>query len=348
MNKLLLISAILMLICLAASAGTVLKGQTPAEIPFESFEEKIPGTNREFEMIPVAGTIFLMGNRHPVSVDSFWMSSNVITWNLYNLFVEESIENVRSDFYRVYYNVDISADAVSSPTLTDEILEMLLEAEIPADVISIPSPSYGDLSGGMGTDGYPAVNMTHYAAHMFTRWLTIKTGKFYRLPTEAEWELACRAGETGEYTPSKDVDGFAWHRGNSNRSYQPVGSKQPNEYGFHDMLGNVSELTLDQYHEDYFERLEDEPSDNPWFRPDRIYPHSVRGGSWMDTADASNCLQRQGTSPNWKRNDPQLPKSLWWFTNAPFVGFRVVMPLNQPEGVDEMEEYWIDAIQDYN
>lgn len=315
----------------------------------DPFTEEISGTNHSFEMVSVPGATYLKGNEYQVEVSPFRISSHEITWNLYNLFVEENIEDIRRDLWKVLYGVDIEfdADALASATLTDEVLELLRDADIPADVISKPSPAYGDLSGGMGTDGFPAINMTHYAAHMFTKWLTVKTGNFYRLPTEAEWELACRAGQLGQYAPPANPDNYAWHRGNSDRSYHRVGSKEPNALGIYDMLGNTAEYTLDQFYEDYFERLENEPAADPWFKPTELYPRSVRGGSWMDEAEYSSCLQRRGSNPNWKRNDPQLPKSLWWHTNAYFVGFRVVMPADQPETVEEMEEYWLEAIQDY-
>lgn len=321
---------------------------------FDDHSQPIAETNQKIDLAAVPGGVFLMGGssygQHEVELDPFWISKHEITWNQYNLFLEDSIEDLRRELYKVFYNVDIeTADAVSAPTWTEEMLEVLREAEIPADVISIPSPAWGDLSAGMGVSGYPAVNITHYAALMYTKWLTLKTGDFYRLPTEAEWEYACRAGNNENYAPyyASQINQYAWHRGNSDRSYHPVDSKLPNPFGIYNMLGNAAEWTMDQYFEDYFERLEGEPANNPWFKPDQLYPRSVRGGSWIDQPEASSCLQRRGSDPSWKRNDPQLPKSLWWHTNAYHVGFRVVKPKNQPDGVDDMEKYWIEAIQDY-
>lgn len=319
---------------------------------FEEFTQTIEGTNKHIEMVPVPGGQFVMGSEeaggtHEVKVDSFWIGKYEVTWDLFNEFADASLEDLRRDLFKTFYDVDIEADAVSSPTLTDEVLEVLREADIPADVISTPSPSWGDLTRGMGTDGYPAVNMTHYAAYMFTKWLTVKTGDFYRLPTEAEWELACRGGLDDEGHPG-DIEQYAWHRENSGRAYHQPGSKEPNSLGIYDMLGNVAEWTFDQYYDDYTEQLEDEPAVNPWLRPDELYPRAVRGGSWMDNPEQASCFQRRGSNPNWKRDDPQLPKSLWWHTNAFNVGFRVVKPKNQPESAEEMEKYWIEAIQDYN
>lgn len=321
-------------------------------LPFEEFSQSIQGTDVSLEMVPVPGGQFTMGSdeyggRHEVELDSFWISKFEITWDLYNQFANASPEDLRRDVFKMFYDVDIDADAISSPTMTEELLEVLREADIPADVISTPSPSWGDLTRGMGTDGYPAVNMTHFAAYMFTKWLTVKTGNFYRLPTEAEWELACRGGIEGEGHPG-DIDQYAWHSENSGREYHQPGSKEPNSLGIHDMTGNVAEWTFDQYHEDYIQQLEDEPEVNPWFRPDELYPRAVRGGSWMDSPEQAGCFQRRGSDPNWKRDDPQLPKSMWWHTNAFNIGIRVVMPKNQPESAEEMEKYRIEAILDYN
>lgn len=281
-------------------------------IPFQEFAKTLEGTEQSLEMVPVPGGVFTMGSEdysgtHEVKVDSFWISKNVVTWDLYNQFANTSLEDLRRDLFKTFYDVDIEADAVSSPTLTDEVLEVLREADIPADVISTPSPSWGDLTRGMGTDGYPAVNMTHYAAYMFTKWLTVKTDDFYRLPTEAEWELACRGGLGDEGHPG-DIEQYTWHRENSNRKYHQAGSKKANSLGIYDMLGNVAEWTFDQYYDDYTEQLEDEPAVNPWLRPDELYPRAVRGGSWMDNPKQASCFHRRGSSPNWKRDDPQLPK----------------------------------------
>ena len=345
---------LLLLIALFTLAGITLNTETENtnRQTFEDFSQAIPDTDKTVDMVSVPGGTFTMGSpdhygTHEVEVDSFWIGKYEISWDLYNLFAEASLEDLRRDLFKTFYDVDIDADAISSPTLTDEVLEVLREADIPADVISTPSPSWGDMTRGMGTDGYPAVNITQYAAFMFTKWLTVKTGDFYRLPTEAEWELACRGGVHNEGY-SGEINQYAWHRENSNRSYHQVGSKQANSLGIYDMLGNVAEWTFDQFHEDYIEMLDGEPAVNPWFRPDELYPRSVRGGSWLDTPEMASCFERRGSTPNWKRDDPQLPKSLWWHTNAFHIGFRVVKPKNQPETPEEMEKYWIEAIQDYN
>ncbi|MBT8183795.1 MAG: formylglycine-generating enzyme family protein, partial [Eudoraea sp.] len=197
--------------------------------------------------------------------------------------------------------------------------------------------------------GYPVVNITEYAALTFCKWLSAKTGKFYRLPTEAEWEYACRAGSTGYYSFGKDstkLGEYAWYKVNSNNKYQKVGTKKPNAFGLFDMHGNVAEWTMDQYREEGYPDRGETLTTNPWVKPTELYPRAVRGGSWQDDAGALGAASRTGSRAAWKRIDPQIPKSRWWFTNASHVGFRIIRPWNTPSK-EEIEKYWLEAIDDY-
>lgn len=315
-------------------------GFTLAGQAFEDYSTEIPGSGVDIDMVAIPGGEFMMGspadesdrveNEGPqrrVQVDPFWMGKYEITWNQYDQFANE---------------------------VMDELQEELITAEkrevpVSFDAISKPTQPYVDMTFGMGRDGYPAISMTHYAAVMFAKWLTAKTGDFYRLPTEAEWEYACRGGTHTTYyfgNSAEAVDDHAWHRQNSDRSYNKVGTKKPNPFGLHDMAGNLTEWTMDQYYDDYFERLDGEPATNPWFKPTELYPRSVRGGSWQDDPEDQRCTKRMGSNPKWKQLDPQFPKSLWWHTSASFVGFRLVRPAETPSP-DEIEEYWIEAMDDF-
>ena len=105
-----------------------------------------------------------------------------------------------------------------------------------------------------GKQNYPALAMTQYSAIQFCKWLYARTGVFYRLPTEAEWEYACRAGSTTEFSFGDEetkLGEYAWYKLNSNKKTQPVGLKKPNAWGLYDMYGNVAEWTYDQYNANF-------------------------------------------------------------------------------------------------
>ena len=328
-----LFSTFLLVVLVSSSLFIIAMTQTQ---DFEPYSQKIPGTDVEINMVPVEGGTYTMGrddgeaNEGPareVEVESFWMAEHEMTWEQYDLFVREATSDLEQQ---------IASDAEDLYGLT-------------ADAVSLPTAPYVDMSFGMGRDGYPAISMTHYAAVMYAKWLTAKTGEFHRLPTEAEWEYACRGGIEGGYAFDGNagaLEDYEWHEDNSDRSYNSVADKQANPLGLYDMKGNVSEWTMDQYHEDYYEMLEGDVAVNPWFKPDELYPRAVRGGSWRDTPEEARCTQRRGSEERWKRQDPQVPKSLWWHTSADFVGFRVIRPKETPSR-EEMEEYWIEPMEDY-
>ncbi|MCC6490308.1 MAG: SUMF1/EgtB/PvdO family nonheme iron enzyme, partial [Candidatus Hydrogenedentes bacterium] len=211
------------------------------------------------------------------------------------------------------------------------------------DAVSHPTRPYVEMSFGMGINGYPAISMTQHAANKYAQWLSAKTGHFYRLPTEAEWEYACRAGTTTAYSFGDDagrIDDYAWHVDNSNGKYQKVGTKKPNPWGLHDMHGNVTEWTLDQYIPDFYAKkgaLPFAPSTKP-------YPHSVRGGGWTDDPDRMRCAARAASDPSWKMQDPQLPKSIWYHTDAHWLGFRLVRTAELPSA-EEMFKMWNNGVE---
>jgi formylglycine-generating enzyme required for sulfatase activity len=201
-----------------------------------------------------------------------------------------------------------------------------------ADALTIPTKPYADMTFGMGKEGFPAVCMTQFAAKMYCKWLSAKTGRYYRLPTEAEWEYACRAGKPTAYSfgddPAKLGD-YGWFEGNSEEKYQKVAKKKPNEWGLYDMHGNVAEWCLDQYVADRYKQL-GAKADNPVLTVTKMYPQVARGGAWTDEAPLLRSAARRPSSKDWKAQDPQIPQSIWYFTDANFVGFRVVRPLTQP------------------
>ncbi len=286
------------------------------------YRTTIPGTTISFDMAPIPGGEFVMGTPgggprrqkdegppHKVRLDPFWMETHEVTWDEYRLFM--------------------FADQAGETGHKDEAV----------DAVSRPTRPYMEMSFGMGINGFPAISMTQHAANKYAEWLSAKTGHFYRLPTEAEWEYACRAGATAELSPLGD---YAWYKANSQGKYQKVAAKKPNAWGLYDMLGNVMEWTLDQYSTDFYAKSEG--LTDPWNKASKPYPHAVRGGSWDDGPDKCRCGARVASDPDWKMQDPQLPKSIWYHTDAQWLGFRIVRPLQVPNA-DDMYNYWNSGVE---
>ncbi len=289
---------------------------------FASYSFTIPGSQIQCKMVPVKSGSFLMGSsddeknrekdegpQRNVTIAAFWMGAYEVT----------------RDEFDFFYNDETTSENSK------------------VDAVTRPSPQYVDLSWGMGKEGgYPVNSLSQYAALMYCRWIYNKTGIFYRLPTEAEWEYACRAGTTTRYffgNDEKELDKYAWYVDNSNKKFQKAGLKLPNVWGLYDMLGNVSEWTLDHYDEKRMKNMP-EKADNPFVAPEKAkYPKALRGGSFSDEATDLRCANRLQSDPLWNRRDPQIPKSKWWLTDASGVGFRIIRPLVQP-GAEEVNDFF--------
>ena len=185
----------------------------------------------------------------------------------------------------------------------------------------------------IGRSGQPAICITHHAAMEYCRWLSEKTGKLYRLPTEAEWEYACRAGTKTAYFWGDEldkIDEYAWYVNNAEKP-MPVGKKKPSPWGLYDIHGNVAEWCLDHYVADAYKQFAAaKPCKGPVILPDaKEYPYVVRGGSWDDDAELLRSAARRGSNLEWSVQDPQRPQSIWWHTDATFAGFRIVRPLER-------------------
>src|SRR5690606_8990843 len=213
---------------------------------------------------------------------------------------------------------------------------------IGVDAVSRPTAQYIDLTWGMGRDGrHPTNSMSQQAALMYCKWLYEKTGVFYRLPTEAEWEYACRAGSAAATPFGNDpiqMASYGFFNDNSDGKYQPTASLKANAWGLYDMLGNLSEWTLDQYQADAYAQLPANAKD-PLVPPGSKYPKVVRGGSYLDDASELRCANRIPSSAAWNKRDPQIPKSKWWLTDGMDVGFRIVRPEKAPTKA-EIEKFF--------
>jgi formylglycine-generating enzyme required for sulfatase activity len=306
-----------------------------AEKEMQAYSEKIPGTEVTFDLVKIPGGKFKMGSpageegrnadegpQREVQIAPFWMGKCEITWNEFELFMYPTEERRIRESHQINAKLNELTDASSRPT-----------------------QPYVEMSFGMGKDGFPAISMTQHSANKYCEWLSAKTGHFYRLPTEAEWEYAARAGTTTTYFWGDDaspMDEYCWWANNSEGKYQKVGRKKPNPWGLHDILGNVCEWTLDQY---YPTTYASGNASNPWVKATKPYPHVARGGSWDDdSAEKLRVAARKFSDPDWKIQDPQFPKSIWYHTDAQFLGFRVVRPLQTPSP-EEMQKYWNSGVE---
>lgn len=279
----------------------------------KTYEQKIPGTAVSFTMVAIPGGSFTLGSKSiladnderptaDIELSPFWIAEHEVTfaeWDAY--FKDSAIPQVKN-----------------------------------MDGITRATPQYIDLTWGMGREpNHPANSMSQQAALMYCKWLYSKTGIFFRLPTEAEWEYACKANESKPLDPSTLPD-VAWLADNSGGKFQLVKQKKPNAWGLYDMLGNLSEWTMDQYDQQYYATITHK---DPMANPTSRYPKTARGGSFVDAANQLRCSNRIASDPSWNVRDPQIPKSRWWMTDGMFMGFRVVRPAKQPSAT-AIEEFF--------
>lgn len=302
---------------------------------FENFSETLSGTLIDFEMIAIPGGSFILGSpeteefRKPnegpqnnVKIKQFWIGKTEVSWDEYNAFIKETAKEGRTE------------DQIGMNAANNEV-----------DAITGPTPAYGNPGQGWGRGKRPAITMTHYAAEKYCEWLSTKTGRNYRLPTEAEWEYACRANSKDAYpfdgTPSDYtskgfwksilgvdttiINSYAIYIENSkNRTHTPRRVK-PNSFGLLNMLGNVKEFCSDYYSEDTYKSYSGTENVFDPIGPKYGDEFVIRGGSFQSDAIDLRISSRDFTRKNkWLMTDPQIPKSLWWYSDCKDVGFRVV------------------------
>ncbi len=297
---------------------------------FESFEEKLPGTSVSFQMIAIPGGQFKMGSPaneayrrrdegpvRDVLVDNFWMAEIEVSWDEYLAFFQATGSQGRKEAVEV----DEETDGISGAT-----------------------PPWGAPDQGWGMGTRPAITMSHHAAETYCRWLTQVTGRKYRLPTEAEWEYAARGGTNTPYffegSPKDlEADGFLKKLFGSNKEvinkYVIYQENSPNKtltpdrveanpFGLKNMLGNVAEFCFDFYDPQVYGKYPQGVVRNPR-GPRSGMEHVVRGGSYRNSPKDLRVARRDFTKTEaWLVTDPQIPKSIWWYSDTKSVGFRVV------------------------
>lgn len=304
-----------------------------SEAEMKAYGERIEHTDVVIDLLPIKGGKFTMGSpateagrgadegpQHEVQVGPFWMSKCEITWDAFEVWM---------------FDLDIQRRILAKAA------ENVRDKAADEYQLSQPTAPYTDMTFGMGKRGYPAICMTQLAARTYCQWLSAKTGRYYRLPTEAEWEYACRAGTSTAYSFGDDpaaLGDYAWYVDNADDKYHPVGKKKPNPWGLHDMHGNAAEWVLDQHSADY-SAWAGQVAANPLLIPRTEWGRVVRGGSWDAEAAKLRSAAREASVEDWKQQDPQQPKSIWYLTDALHVGFRIVRPLAVPSD-EEKKQKW--------
>ncbi|GEP43817.1 SUMF1/EgtB/PvdO family nonheme iron enzyme [Brevifollis gellanilyticus] len=312
-----------------------------AEGEMKSYDSKVPSTGAAYSMVAIKGGEFTMGTPEgeagriedegpqvKKNIKPFWIGKYEITWDEYEPYQLTSEGRNKDGSRKVW-----------APT------------DKPETLISQPTPPYQPMDFGMGRNGFPAICMTQHAANKYCQWLSAQTGHFYRLPTEAEWEYAARAGTKTAYFFGDDaaqLKDYAWFFENApNFQYSVVGKKKPNPWGLYDIYGNVCEWTLDQYSDGTYKSWAADAATgslgNTWIKSKTPYPHVARGGHYDDDPEMLRSGARRASEPGWKQQDPQLPKSIWYLTDATWLGFRIVRPLEIPT-VEEMYSAWNNGV----
>ena len=300
----------------------------------------IPGTQVKYSMQPIPAGVVRVGSpgreadrsksegpQFEVSVQPFWMGQYEVSWGEYMKYM--AMHDIFKDFET--HKMRLSLD------------------DHKADVITAPSnlydPSFTFVNGD--EPDLPAVSMSQYAAKQYTKWLSLLTERFYRLPSEAEWEHACRAGTTSAYYFGDDASKLVqhgWFYDNANDSTHPVGKKLPNPWGLYDMHGNVSEWVFDEMLKNGYKQFGGKKltMEEAIVWPKKLYPRVCRGGNWdQDAKDCRSAARLGSSDDDWRAEDPNFPLSPWWFTSghALGLGMRIVRPLGEVDA-KQRDRYW--------
>jgi formylglycine-generating enzyme required for sulfatase activity len=333
---------------ISAAPKEIFTKPTPVS-ELKNFTEKIPKSAVSFSMVAIPGGTFKIGSPvdepfrkgdegpvKEVEISPFFIAEIEVTWDEYLAFYAQT--------------------ATSERTSDIKVLKKNQASEV--DAFSGATPPYGQPDQNWGLGQRPAITMTYHAAETYCKWLSFVTGKTYRLPTEAEWEYACRGGTTTPYffpgDPEKFekkglrarlskndtavINSFVIYRANSMAKTQLPDLVRPNPFGLRNMIGNVSEFCTDWYKPDTFSEYPDGIIKDPK-GPESGSEHVVRGGSFLDMAGDLRSATRDYTrQEQWLKTDPQIPKSIWWYSDCFNVGFRVVCEFDKNTGKTEGEK----------
>jgi len=318
-RTLMLIAAVAICLGVMMAVGVAAAQDGPAKKFTETVTTKA-GEKISLDMVMIPAGNFQMGSpaneagrkddegpQHEVRVDNFYLCTTEVTIELFMAYYQETV-SAKRDFIT-----------------TQESQKKTEKADSEVDAITGPTPVYGDMTMGYENQ-HPAMGMSWHNAMTFCRWLSKNTGKTYRLPTEAEWEYACRAGTTNAFGAESDPEKLkelAWYEKTADSETSAVGKKKSNAWGLYDMLGNVREWVCDFYSPDaYKQAAAKTPAINPK-GPESGQVHVARGGDYSCPAEELRCAARAFEEKWWRSGDPQIPKSMWWLPEMDIIGFRV-------------------------
>ncbi|MFO0832726.1 MAG: SUMF1/EgtB/PvdO family nonheme iron enzyme [Phycisphaerales bacterium] len=259
---------------LIAAGATAQPPATPAPAPAadkapHTFKQPIPSAAYDLEMTLVPAD----EARH---LPAFYLSTTEVTWEAYDVFV---------------YGLD-GTDNDDKPA-----------SGKPEDAVSRPSKPYIPPDRGFGHEGYAAICVSSKAVEEYCKWLSAKTGRHFRLPTEDEWEHAAQGGTSSKFPWGDDgakASEYAWYGDNSENTTHPVNTRKPNGFGLADMLGNARE----------------------WVQGRDGQP-VLKGGGYRDKLEDCAVTRRWPFDKAWQVTDPQIPKSKWWLSDGSFISFRI-------------------------
>jgi len=259
---------------------------------FKDFTETIPESDVAFDMVAVNGGDTSVGasdKKVEVRLSPFFIGRIEVSWDEYVLFLRETESEGRTEQ---------SLDGISGAT-----------------------PPWGNPDQGWGMGQRPAITMTHHAATVYCRWLSVRTGKNYRLPTEAEWAFAAQLAY-------KDLNDLSEYVSDVEASTVEPDDVKADALGLKHLFGNVKEFCADTYTEVGYQ-----PVDSILWNPiisSEGKNHVLKGGSFKSPPDNFRSDFRESTQHDkWMKTDPQIPKSIWWYSDCNDVGFRIVLSYPQ-------------------
>ena len=325
----------------------------------------VPGSSITYEMVPIPGGRFKMGspasekgrseNEGPqieVEVPPFWMGKHEVTWGEYKVFM--GLYDPLKDIQALRNQIN-DAEVENKVANLATLKKLVLSDIVDADAITVPTPLYEpEITFELGEEPrQPAATMSPYGAKQYTKWLSLAYGYDLRLPSEAEWEYASRAGTETAYffgDEPNQLGEYAWYYDNSDETTHLVGQKKPSPWGLFDIYGNVAEWTLDETSDSGYSHLDNDKVHSVgdairW--PTAVYPRTARGGHYDESAENCRSAAKIASDISWTEADPNLPKSPWWLTDYPAngVGFRLLRPL-KPLTAEDRKRFWEAGVDD--